>query len=136
MILPFMQHRHSNEGTTVLSKIIFDCLSKARIRCVVKDIDAMYGIIPRGNMCRIYLDYVIFCTAYLDNTRLTIDFRPISKSLEFLDPKFWHILVRPDSMACQYEVDIDDPKALDELIELFIALRPVLGHHIRKIISK
>lgn len=122
---------HKNEGSTLLSKIIFDCATKAGIECTIKDGFAHYGVIPQGHMCTMHRHRILFCTAYLDNTRLTIDFRLISAYLAWpsmlwaINPKFWHILVRPDSLDCKYEVDINDPKAFNELVELFVALRPI-----------
>ena len=137
---------HKNEGSTLLSKIIFDCATKAGIECTIKDGFAHYGVIPQGHMCTMHRHRIskdgpcpcfppgtcpAFCTAYLDNTRLTIDFRLISAYLAWpsmlwaINPKFWHILVRPDSLDCKYEVDINDPKAFNELVELFVALRPI-----------
>lgn len=142
MITSFMlSDRHKNEGTTLLSKIIFDCATKSGIECVVKDISLAHIVqfyrIRSRNMCQLHRYYsryysqncTLFCTAYLDDAKLTIDFGPISLSTcldsGIINPKFWHVLVRPDSLVSKYEVDINDPKALDELVELFAALRPI-----------
>lgn len=115
---------HKNEGDSLLSKIIFDCATKAKLSCRISDI--MWQSNDIVTLIYVYRMGKLWCACTLNNDKIIIDLRYIGKKLDSrISPKFWYMLVRPDTMRQEVIIDLNDPRAFDDIIELFVALRPI-----------
>jgi hypothetical protein len=118
---------HKNEGESLLSKIIFDCATKAKLSCRVNDV--WYYDIKGPKFCDIVHVHrmgELWCSCELIDSKVHIHLASQPENDDSrISPKFWHILVRPDTIRQEIIVDLNDPKAFDDIIELFVALRPI-----------
>ncbi len=108
---------HKNDGESLLSKIIFDCATKAKVSVHVYDLYDFVQVRRYG---------YLWCTAKMTNGVIRLDFKQLSGKIDSrISPKYWHILVRPDTMDHIMDVNVNDPNSFNEIVELFIALRPI-----------